>query len=119
MNIFLWVVQGLLALSCVYSGMSKAFLSLMTVKRLFPWANHVPVALVRFIGACELCAGIGLVLPVATGILPWLTIAAAACLALLMLCAAIFHARRKEFSAIGANAALLVLSLLIVIGRWI
>ena len=28
MNIVLWVVQGLLALSCVFSGLSKAFLPL-------------------------------------------------------------------------------------------
>jgi hypothetical protein len=91
---------------------------LTTVKRFFPWANHVPVALVHFIGVSELCGGVGLVLPAATGILPWLTVVAAACLVLLMLCAAIFHAARKEFSAIGANAVLLVLAALIVIGRW-
>lgn len=117
MNSLLWVVQGLLALSCVFSGLSKALLPLATVKQLFPWANQVPGALVRFIGACELLAGIGLVLPTATGIFPWLTVAAAVGLALLMLFAALFHAWRREFPPIGLNTVLLGLAVLIVVGR--
>lgn len=117
MNSILWVVQGVLALSCVFSGLSKAFRSLATVKQLFPWANRVPAALVRFIGACELLGGIGLVLPAATGIFRWLTVAAAVGLALLMLCAALFHAWHREFPSIGVNAVLLGLAVLIVVGR--
>jgi hypothetical protein len=115
----LWVIQGVLALSCAFSGASKALLPLVSVKRLFPWANHVPTALVRFIGVSELCGGIGLVLPEALQIFPWLTVAAAAGLTLLMCCAALFHASRREFSSIGTNAVLLGLSVLIVIGRLI
>jgi putative oxidoreductase len=118
MNLVLWVVQGGLALSCVFSGMTKAFRPLAKVQQLFPWANHVPAALVRFIGVSECLGGIGLVLPSAVGIFPWLTVAAAAGLALLMLCAALFHASRREFPSIGANAVLLLLSMVIVIGRW-
>jgi putative oxidoreductase len=117
MNLVLWVVQGLLALSCVFSGLSKAFRPLAKVHQQFPWANHVPAALVRFIGVSELLGGIGLVLPSALGIFPWLTVAAAAGLALLMLCAALFHASRREFPSIGANAVLLGLSALLVVGR--
>jgi putative oxidoreductase len=106
LNMVLWVVQGLLALSCVFSGLSKAFGRMSTAKQLFPWANHVPAALVRFIGASELLGGIGLVLPEALGIFPWLTVAAATGLALLMLFAALFHAWRREFPSIGVNAVL-------------
>ena len=109
--------RRVLALSCVFSGLSKAFGPLAAVKRLFPWANHVPAPLVRFIGACEFFGGIGLVLPEALGIFPWLTVAAAAGLALLMLFAALFHAWRREFPSIGVNAVLLGLSVLIVVGR--
>jgi hypothetical protein len=57
MNLVLWVVQGLLALSCVFSGLSKAFRPLAKVHQQFPWANHVPAALVRFIGVSELLGG--------------------------------------------------------------
>ncbi len=71
----------------------------------------------RAIGVSELLAGIGLVLPSALLILPWLTVAAAAGLVLLMLCAALFHAWRREFPSIGTTIVLLVLAMLIVIGR--
>jgi uncharacterized membrane protein YphA (DoxX/SURF4 family) len=118
MNLVLWIVQGLLAVSCVVSGVLKAFRPLANVSRLFPWASHVPAALVRVIGASELLAGIGLVLPSALLILPWLTVAAAAGLVLLMLCAALFHAWRREFPSIGTTIVLLLLAMLIVIGRW-
>lgn len=117
MNIALWVVQGLLALSCVFSGLSKAFQPVATVKQLFPWANHVSASQVRFIGVSELLGGIGLILPALTGIFPWLTVAAAVGLVLLMLCAVIFHAWHREFRSIGVNAVLLGLSVLIVVGR--
>ncbi len=118
MNTVLWVMQGLLSLSCVFSGLSKAFGPLASVKRFFPWASHVPVALVRFIGACELAGGIGLVLPAALGIFPWLTVTAAAGLVLLMFCAALFHVGRREFLSIGPTIVLLMLAMLIMIGRW-
>ena len=58
MNLVLWIVQGLLAVSCVVSGVLKAFRPLATVSRLFPWTSHVPAALVRVIGVSELLAGI-------------------------------------------------------------
>jgi hypothetical protein len=58
----------------------------------------------------ELLAAIGLVLPAATGILPWLTPLAAAGLALVMLLAAITHLRRKEPRAVVVNAVLFALS---------
>ena len=118
-NLVLRIVQGLLAVSCVVSGVLKAFWPLATVPRLFPWASHVATTLVRVIGISELLAGIGLVLPSALVILPWLTVAAAAGLVLLMLCAALFHAWRREFPPIGTTIVLLVLTMFIVIGWWI
>src|SRR5574337_2067991 len=88
MTIALWVVQGLLVLLFLYAGISKAFLPLPTVKKIFPWANHVPSGLTRFIGLSEMFGALGLILPAVTGILPWLTIAAAIGLVLVMLSAA-------------------------------
>lgn len=119
MIIALWIVQGLLALLFLFAGIRKAFQPLPAVKKSFPWANHVPAGLTRFIGLSESLGALGLILPAATGILPWLTIAAAIGLALVMLCAALFHASRREFSVIGINVVLLGLSLFVVIGRWV
>ena len=117
MTITLWVVQGLFAVLFLPAGIAKAFLPLATVKRMFPWANHVSPGLTRFIGGAELLGALGLILPAVTGILPWLTIAAAIGFVLVMMCAAVFHASRREFSAIGVNAILFGLSLIVVIGR--
>src|SRR5215467_13644831 len=117
MNIILWVIQGLLALLFLFAGLTKAFFPLPTVKKNFPWANHVPAALVRFIGVSELLGGIGLILPAVTHILPWLTVAAALGLALVMISAAIFHASRREFSMIGFNIVLLLFAAFVVVGR--
>jgi uncharacterized membrane protein len=95
----------------------KGFLPLATVKKNMPWANHVPAGLVRFIGIAELLGAIGLILPAVTHILPWLTIAAAGGLVLAMICAAIYHASRREFSSIGVNVVLLLLAAFILLGR--
>src|SRR5689334_5624783 len=117
MNIALWIVQGLLALMFLFAGISKSFLPLPTVKKNFPWANHVPAGLTRFIGISELLGALGLVLPAVTGILPWLLIAAALGLAVVMVCALIFHLSRREFSVIGMNLILLLLALFIALDR--
>ena len=117
MTIALWVVQGLVALLFLYAGISKAFLPLSTVKKFFPWANHVPSHLIRFIGLSELFGAMGLILPAVTGILTWLTIAAGIGLVLVMLSAAFFHGSRREFSGIGLTVVLFGLLLFVVIGR--
>jgi len=56
----------------------------------------VPRALVQAIGIAEILGALGLILPAATGIYPWLTPVAAVALALLMFLAAVFHALRHE-----------------------
>lgn len=117
MTIALWVVQGLFALLFLFAGIVKAFLPLPAVKKTFTWANHVAPGLTRFIGGAELLGALGLILPAVTGILPWLTIAAALGFVLVMLCAAFFHASRREFPAIGINVIVLGLSLFVAIGR--
>src|SRR2546421_2555426 len=118
MTIALWIVQGLLALMFLFAGSRKAFQPLPVVKKNFPWANYIPAGLTRFIGISELLGGLGVLLPAVTGILPWLTIAAALGLAVVMVCAMIFHLSRREFSVLGINLVLLLLALFLVVGRW-
>ena len=117
MTIAFWLVQGLLALLFLFAGVVKAVLPLPRVNQMFPWAKDVPPGLTRFIGGAELLGALGIILPAATGILPWLTSAAAMGLALVLLCAAVFHASRREFSGIGLTVILLGLSLFVLIGR--
>jgi uncharacterized membrane protein YphA (DoxX/SURF4 family) len=117
MVIVLWVVQGVLALAFLLSGILKGFTPLEGLKKNMAWVGNVPAGLVRLIGIAELLGALGLILPVATGIVPVLTIAAAVGLVLVMLSAAVFHASRKEYSTIGVNAVLLLLAAFIVVGH--
>ena len=76
-----------------------------------PWIAALPPALVRFIGFAELAAALGLVLPAATRILPWLTPVAAVGLALIMLLAIPFHIARGEANVIGLHIVVSALAL--------
>jgi putative oxidoreductase len=76
------------------------------------------VSLVRFIGVAELLAGVGLILPGLTGILPWLTIWAGLGLAAVMVCAVIFHATRREYNSLAINVVVLILAAFVAWGRW-
>jgi uncharacterized membrane protein YphA (DoxX/SURF4 family) len=117
MDIALWIVQSLLALAFLAAGVMKTFSPLDKLGAQMPWVKRWPAGMVRFIGIAELLAGIGLILPAATHILPWLTIAAAVGLVLVMILAAIEHTRHREFSGIGANVVLLLLAAFVVLGR--
>jgi putative oxidoreductase len=117
MNIVLWIVQGLVALAFLLAGFMKTFMPVETLKKNMAWVSAVPAAFVRFIGIAEMLGAIGLILPAATGIAPWLTIVAAIGLVVVMVSASVFHASRRETSNIGMNVVLLLLALLIVVGR--
>jgi uncharacterized membrane protein YphA (DoxX/SURF4 family) len=117
MNIVLWIVQALLALIFLMAGFMKASMPVSTLQKNMAWVSAVPASFVRFIGVAELLAAIGLILPAATHIASWLTVAAAVGLVVVMLSAAVFHASRREYSMIGVNAVLLLLAVFIVVGR--
>lgn len=117
MVIALWIIQGLLALAFLLAGFMKSFTPLEGLKKNMAWTGMVPASFVRFIGIAELLGALGLILPILTGVQPWLTIAAAIGLVVIMLCAAVFHAAHKEYSQIGTNIALLLLAAFIVVGH--
>lgn len=117
MSVVLWIVQVLLALAFLMVGFMKLTQPIATLNKRMAWTAAVPSGLVRFIGLAELLGGIGLILPMLTGVLPWLTVAAAIGLSLVMVCAAIFHLTRHEASNVFVNIVLLVLALLVVVGR--
>ncbi|MEF2246042.1 MULTISPECIES: DoxX family protein [unclassified Paenibacillus] len=117
MNIALWVIQIILGFMFIMAGSSKAFQYEKT-KAKMPWVKEYGRGLVTFIGVSELLGGLGLIIPFATGIAPVLTPIAAIGLGIIMLLAAIFHAKRKENQAIGMNIIILALAIVIAIGRW-
>ena len=117
MNIVLWVLQILLALAFLMAGFPKAFQPIPTVAKRLPWASEFPAVFVRFIGIAEILGAIGLIVPLLVHVLPWLTIAAAIGLVVVMISAGIFHATRREYTGIVPSAVLLILTIFVVYGR--
>ena len=103
LNIVLWVLQVLLSLFTLAAGYNHGIRPLDEAVLTATWISAVSPALVRFIGLAELAAAAGLVFPLATGILPWLTPMAAAGLALIMALAVPFHVMRGEANVIGLH----------------
>lgn len=119
MNIVLWVVQILLALAFGMAGIMKVTQPIDKLETRMGWVQSVGPGGVRLIGTLEILGAIGLILPALTGILPWLTPIAASCLALTMIGAMITHGRRGEYSQIGINVVLLLLTLFVAYGRFV
>ena len=83
------------------------------------WVDDVSAGTVKLIGILELSAGIGLILPQLTGILPWLTPSAAVGLVLTMIGAMIMNVRHGNRMAIVENIVLLLLAGSVAYGRFI
>ncbi|WP_049560533.1 DoxX family protein [Nonomuraea sp. SBT364] len=118
MNVFLWVLQAALAVVFGLAGAAKSTLPKERLRPALAWVDDFGPGQVRLIGAVELLAALGLVLPALTGIAPVLTPLAATGLAVVMVLAAAVHARRKEPPAIAVNVVLLVPAVVIAWGRF-
>lgn len=119
MIIALWTVQILLALAFLMAGFMKATRPKEELQDKMAYVEDFSQGTVRLIGTLEILGAIGLVLPVLTGILPWLTPLAAVGLALTMVGAAITHIRRGESQMIVTNVVLLALAAFVAYGRFI
>jgi len=116
MTLALWIVQGLLALAFIMAGFMKAFQPVERLRERMSWSRHVTPPLIRLIGTLEILGALGLILPVATHILPWLTPLAALGLVLTMIGAIVLHLRLQERSLVGLPLVLLLLALFVAIG---
>jgi len=118
MNIAAWAVQGVLAAFYLAAGGMKSFATNMAQKQL-PWAKDRSKGFVRFVGAAEILGALGIVLPLLTGIIPWLTVPAALGLAVVQVLAiAMIHLPRKEYGALPLNVVLLALAVFAAVARW-
>jgi DoxX-like family len=115
LNLVLWSVQVFLALFFLGAGAPK-----ILGRGMERWTgfSEMPRSQVVFIGIVEVLGALGLVLPMATGSLPWLTPLAAVGLAIIVLMAAGFHLRADE--RLNALETVLWASIAgaIAIGRW-
>lgn len=120
MNVVLWIIQALLALMFLMSGIMKVTRKKEQLAAQMGWVEDFSQPVIQMIGTVEILGALGVILPSLTKILPWLTPLAAAGLVLTMIGASLTHYRRKEFPMIAINTVLLALALAVVIGRfWI
>lgn len=101
-----------------FAGVLKSTQPKEKLRENMPWVEDLSANTVKFIGVMEGLAAIGLILPAATDIAPVLTPLAATGLAVMMVLAAITHARRKEPQSIAINAVILVVAVVVAWGRF-
>src|SRR6476661_6993061 len=118
MNIALWVIAGLLAAVFLAAGITKLTQPKEKLATMMSWTKDRSAGEVKALGALEILAAIGLILPAALHIVPVLVPLAALGLVVVMIGAAFTHARRNEYQAIGANVVLLLLAAVVVWGRF-
>jgi uncharacterized membrane protein YphA (DoxX/SURF4 family) len=118
MNVFLWILQIVLAAMFAMAGVQKSTQPKEKLVTRLPWVEDFSAGTVRLIGIVELLGAIGLVLPAALDIAPVLTPLAATGLAIVMALAVNTHRRRHEPSGMALTAALLVAALVVAWGRF-
>ena len=118
MDTALWIVQALLALAFGMAGLMKLTQPKEKLAGQMAWVEDFSPTTVKLIGALELLGAIGLIVPLLTGILPWLTPLAAVGLVLTMLGAMATHLRRHENQMLLPNLVLLLLAAFVAYGRF-
>lgn len=120
MNTLLWIIQGLLALVFLLTGIPKLVRTKEQLVDQMGALEDLSLTQIRMIGLAEVAGGVGLILPSLTRILPWLSALAAVGLVMVMIGASVTNFQRKEYSKIALTSVLLLLSLLVAVGRfWI
>ena len=108
-NVTLWVVQVLLAVLFLFAGGVK----LVSTAEQMSGPINLPLWFLRFIGVCEVCGGLGLVLPGLFGIKTGLTPLAAAGLVIIMVGA-------TALTVVGMGAVLALPPLIVgVLAAWV
>ncbi len=119
MHLALWITASLLALVFLLAGTLTLFSGREQLQsRGMAWVEAFPTGAVRAIGTVEVLGAAGLILPALLDTATILVPVAAVGAAVLMVGAAVTHARRGEFSAITVNAVLFALAVFTAWGRF-
>ncbi len=112
----LWALQILFGLFFALHGV--LLVAKPTAMRAQLEESPFPSGFLSFIGICESLGGLGLILPMWTGIVPWLTPLAAAGLAIIMAGAVWSHVSSREVPQIGVTGLITLAVAFIAFARW-
>ncbi|MEU9147698.1 DoxX family protein [Streptomyces sp. NPDC048349] len=121
MNLALWIVTGLLAVAYLVGGAFKLVTPKEKIASSGPsarWVEDFSGSGVKAIGALEVLAAVGLVLPAMLDTAPVLVPLAALGLVLLMLGAAVLRTRRHETAYVVVDIVYMVLAGFVAWGRF-
>ncbi|MEV0328771.1 DoxX family protein [Micromonospora echinospora] len=119
MNVALWAIAGLLAaVFLVIGGIKLARPKEQLLANGMEALAPLPPGLIKFIGAAEVLAAFGLILPGLLDIAPVLVPLAAVGLLVIMVGAVVTHALRREVGPVLRNVVLVALLVLVVWGRF-
>jgi uncharacterized membrane protein YphA (DoxX/SURF4 family) len=118
MNALLWILQGLLAAIFTVSGLAK--ISQPKARLIASGQTGVtpfPLPVIRITAFCELLGAIGILLPRLVGVAEFLTPAAAAGYAIVMVGAIASHAYLREPRNVAATVAIFIAAVTVAVGR--
>lgn len=116
MNIVLWIIQILLGLFFLFSGVMKFVMPVEEMNRQAPVV--LPGLFLHFIGVCEFLGGLGLLLPSLLRIKPRLTPLAAIGLAIIMVGATVITLMGPMKGMVLVPLITCLLCLFVAYGRW-
>jgi hypothetical protein len=115
MNILLWVLQALLAAAFLAHGLLLLMPPADIAAQMYA---SLPRSFWVFLGVAEVAAAVGITLPGATRIQPWLVPSAAAGIMFVMVSATIWHIVRGEISSAVTTLVLLAMATYVAYMRW-
>lgn len=120
MDLALWIVAGLLCAVMLFGGATKVLVPKETLAAApgGGWTGDRSAAFVKTLGAVEILAAVGIVVPAIVDIAPVMVPVTAVCWVLLMVGAMATHLRRHERVAVLANVTYLAMGVFIACGRF-
>ena len=115
MNVILWILQVLLGLLFIFSGVMKFVMSVEEMNAQAPVV--LPGLFLHFIGVCEVLGGLGLILPSLLRIKPQLTPLAAAGLAIITAGATVITLMAPS-AMVAVPLITCLLCIFVAYGRW-
>jgi uncharacterized membrane protein YphA (DoxX/SURF4 family) len=117
MNTLIWIIQSLMAVLFVLHGIAM-FNPPAAVQESVVQKMGYSLPFLKIIGTLEVLGGLGLILPTWTGLMPILSPLSATGLVIIMIGAAVSHARQGEGKQTVATSVVTLLVAFVAIGRF-